>query len=257
MKTRILGICLLMLSLAAGSIHAATLAVGDKVHLNCTTTTGLSITNRMLKGHLLVVEFWASWCPHCIRHAPDVVKDYKEFSKQGVGFLGVSTDSDLGAMQQAARAIGYVWPQVCDGLTGSDPMATSWGVKGIPDAFIIGPTGTVLWTGYPTRLAAALRAQLKKHPTQAIFANHAAKILSAATQMLEQKHDLAGAIAGVAKISPKIGRDASLIGPAKQFLFAVRRSGPKAVEQLRRNTAAMQSLSAIIGRGNVLTYLGL
>jgi thiol-disulfide isomerase/thioredoxin len=256
MKARYLVILALVFVVPGGSMRAA-MRAGDQANVSWRTTNGMIITNNMLKGHLLVVDFWASWCGPCMIEAPEVVKDYRRYAKDGVGFVGVSLDDDATAMRQAAARIGYIWPQICSGMGWHDPIAQSWGVNAIPDTFILGPDAKILWTGYPNALDGALQAQLKKHPTQVILAGEAVKLLTKAADTVSNQHDWHAAVADLMKISPQIGRDASLIQPVKKFLFAVRRNGTKAVEKLRKNSAAMNRLSSLIGRGQVMLYLGL
>ncbi|MHB1769268.1 MAG: TlpA family protein disulfide reductase [Phycisphaerae bacterium] len=257
MKIRYFGIVILVLALGAGHVRAAGLAVGDAVSLNWRTTNGVVVVNRELKGHLLVVDFWASWCPACMQEAPDVANAYRLFARDGVGFVGVSLDEDLAVMRQTTGKIGYVWPQVCSGLGWNDPIAQQWGINEIPDAFIIGPNSKVLWKGFPDALAAALKTQLKEHPTQTMLARQAKRLVMAATATVLAHHNVAEACRDIEGISPAIRRDPILLEPVKKLLFAVRRNGLKLAQQLHKHTKAMDRLSAMIGRRNVMMYLGL
>ena len=257
MKPLCLAILMLTLAWATGSARSAPVTVGDSVDLNWRTTSGVTVVNRELRGHLLVVDFWASWCPACMQEAPYVSRAFRIFSHQGVGFVGVSLDEDLPTMQQTAHKIGYAWPEMYSGLGWSDPIALKWGVYAIPDTFIIGPTGKVLWKGYPVNMAAALKYQLKLHPTQAILANQAGRLLAAATRAIIAHHDPAGACRDLDKIPPAIQRDPTLFAAAKKLLFAVRRSGLKPAQQLHQDARAMRRLSSIMGRQYVMMYLGL
>ena len=257
MKPLFLPILMLTVAFATGSARSAPVAVGDAVHLNWRTTSGITVVNRELRGHLLVVDFWASWCPACMQEAPYVSKAFRIFSPQGVGFVGVSLDEDLPTMQRAAQKIGYAWPEIYSGLGWNDPIARKWGVYAIPDTFIISPTGKVLWKGYPINMAAALKYQLRLHPTQAILAKQAVRLLAAATKAITANHDPVSACRDIDKISPAIQRDPTLLAAAKKLLFAVRRSGLKAAQQLHKDATAMSRLSSIMGRQNVMMYLGL
>lgn len=257
MKLLYLAILATAVNFAAGAARSAPVAVGDSVHLNWRTTTGMTVVNRELRGHLLVVDFWASWCPACMQEAPDVSKAFRIFSSQGVGFLGVSLDEDLPTMQQTSQKIGYVWPEIYSGLGWSDPIVRKWGVNEIPTTFIIGPTGKVLWKGFPFQMAAALKTQLRLHPTQAILAKKAAGLLASATEAVLADHNPIRACRDIDKISPAIQQDSTLRTAVKKLLFAIRRSGLKSAQQLRKDTTAMNRLSAIIGRGNVMMFLGL
>ena len=257
MKISYLGAVCLAVALLAGHVRAAAVNVGDAVSLNWRTTNGVAVFNRELKGHLLVVDFWASWCPACMQEAPDVAKAYRLFARDGVGFVGVSLDIDLAAMRQAIGKIGYVWPQVCSGLGSDDPIAMQWGINAIPTAFIIGPNGKILWKGFPDSLVAALKTQLKEHPTQTMLARQAKRLVMAATAMVLAHHNVAEACRDIEGISPAIRRNPIFLEPVKKLLFAVRRNGLKLAQKLRANATAMNRLSTLIGRRNVMMYLGL
>ncbi len=257
MKISYLGAVCLALALLAGHVRAAAVNVGDSVSLNWRTTNGIAVFNRELKGHLLVVDFWASWCPACMQEAPDVAKAYRLFSHDGVGFVGISLDVDLGAMQRTTRRIGYVWPQVCSCQGWSDPIVQQWGINAIPTAFIIGPDARILWKGFPVGLAAALKKQLRERPTQVILARRAQFLLAAASTAIRDHRDVARACRDISNISPAIHRDASLLKPVRNLLLLVRRNGLKLAQKLRANATAMNRLSTLIGRRNVMMYLGL
>ena len=257
MNVRTLVMMLLAVALAAGHTWAAGVNVGDTVTLNWRTTNGIVVVNRELKGHLLVVDFWASWCPACMQEAPAVARTYRLYSRDGVGFVGVSLDDDPAAMRQAMRKIGYVWPQVYSGAGWNDPIVLQWGVNAIPTAFIIGPNGKVLWKGFPIYLRAALKTELKKHPTQVILTRQAKRHLAAASVAVLAYHNVSKACRDIDQIPNAIHRDPMLVESVRRFLLLVRRNGLKAAQKFHADATAMNRLSAIIGRRNVMMYLGL
>ncbi len=249
-------VALLFLLLNLCSLRAYALTAGDHVHVFWRTTGGQVITGRMLKGHLLVVDFWATWCHPCMLEVPTVIKDYKKYSRDGVGFLGISLDNDVSQMRAVAKSKGIVWPQVCTGAAWQDPTATAWGVRAIPDTFIISGRGKVLWTGYPTQLASALNQMLKLHPTKIVMIRDAKKALAAAIAHVVKHKDIGGAIAELKTISRKIGRDRAMRQPIKKLLLAIHAAGPAAVHQIRASRPVMRVLAEMVGMGRVQTWLG-
>ena len=232
--------------LACGSLRAA-VQVGDKLHLFLTTTNGMRITTPELKGHLLVVDFWATWCHPCMMEVPHIVKIYKKYHGDGVGFVGVSLDDDLGQLQSVAKAHGIVWPQVFQGQDWQDPIARAWGVRAIPVTFLLGPDGKVLWTGYPTGLGDAIVAALKKYPTQVLLDQKLLKTISAATQILQKKHNYRLALKMLAALPAKMEPSRILRQPAHILVLAFYHTGKPAVAALLADTTLSRKIAVLVG----------
>ncbi|SRR5574344_1118172 len=77
---------------------------------------GNPVTLSQLAGgtKLLLVDFWASWCPDCRKENPNVVAAYNKYHEQGFDVLGVSFDTDKEAWKAAITKDGLVWNQVSD-----------------------------------------------------------------------------------------------------------------------------------------------
>src|SRR5918993_342039 len=72
------------------------------------TTISLS----SLKGKVVLVDFWASWCLPCRKNNPELVRVYEKFKSQGFEILGVSIDQKKNDWLNAIRKDGLLWPQV-------------------------------------------------------------------------------------------------------------------------------------------------
>ena len=70
--------------------------------------------SELAQGKLLLVDFWASWCPDCRKENPNVVAAYQKFHDRGFDVLGVSFDTNKEAWLAAVEKDGLTWTQVSD-----------------------------------------------------------------------------------------------------------------------------------------------
>jgi len=97
------------------------------------------------RGQVVVVNFWASWCPPCREEAPVLERGWRANRDRGVALIGVDiwdTETDARAF---LRRYGVTYPN------GPDPEGTAidYGVTGLPESFFVRPDGTIArhWIG--------------------------------------------------------------------------------------------------------------
>jgi thiol-disulfide isomerase/thioredoxin len=101
-----------------------------------------------LKGKVVLIDFWASWCGPCRRENPNVVKLYKKYKSKGFEIFSVSLDEDPKAWKQAIEQDGLSWPNhVSDLLGWKTPLIQTYRFDGIPHTVLLDRKGQILSTG--------------------------------------------------------------------------------------------------------------
>jgi thiol-disulfide isomerase/thioredoxin len=123
--------------------------------------TGAKVSTRSLKGRILVVDFWATWCGPCIADLPEMKEIYSRFHGDGVEFIGVSLDQSpkdggLQALKTFVKERQVPWPQYYEGKGWDGEFHNSWGIGEIPTVFVVDPTGRVYSTEARGKLATIL-----------------------------------------------------------------------------------------------------
>lgn len=110
-----------------------------KVWLNVRGNVSLAA----LRGKIVVVEFWATWCPPCRDSIPHLNELHKKWASKGVVIVGL-TDEHRAKVSQFMKKL----PMHYIVGTGSKDGGR-YGVNGIPHAFVVDPEGRVVWRGHP------------------------------------------------------------------------------------------------------------
>jgi len=93
--------------------------------------------SKLAEGKLLLVDFWASWCPDCRKANPDVVAAYQKFHEQGFDVLGVSFDTEKEKWLAAVEKDGLTWTQVSDLQGWSNAAGALYSIAFIPQNALI------------------------------------------------------------------------------------------------------------------------
>jgi peroxiredoxin len=123
---------------------------------NSNTPTGQTVALADLRGRVVLLTFWTTWCAECRPEMPLFEHLHRDFATQGLAVLGVNVREGTGAIAQFAQELGLTFPLVVD-LQGR--ITTAYGVLGLPTTFLIGrderagalATGPREWGSAPAR----------------------------------------------------------------------------------------------------------
>jgi thiol-disulfide isomerase/thioredoxin len=129
---------------AAEKYHRRPDKIGRPFKLTVGTIGGKSVSTAAWKGKVVIVDFWATWCPPCVASVPKVAKLYEENHPKGLEILGVSNDSSLPTLKEfLASHKEMVWPESFgpSGKGGWHALAYQLAISGIPTTFLIDRNG--------------------------------------------------------------------------------------------------------------------
>lgn len=110
-------------------------------------TSGVELKLSSLRGKVLLVDFWASWCGPCRRDNPHVVQLYNKYKDKGFDILGVSLDSNRDKWLDAIEKDGLIWHHVSDLRGWSNAVAQQYGVNSIPHTMLLDRDGKIIARG--------------------------------------------------------------------------------------------------------------
>ncbi|MHC4984265.1 MAG: TlpA family protein disulfide reductase [Planctomycetota bacterium] len=97
-----------------------------------------------LKGKVVVVDFWATWCPHCVLELPEMINIYAKYQTKGVEFVGISLDSKRKDLEDFLETRKLPWIITYTGKGWDDPTVQHYEIGGIPSVWVVGKDGKVI-----------------------------------------------------------------------------------------------------------------
>jgi peroxiredoxin len=105
---------------------------------------GKTITLSSLRGKVVLIDFWASWCKPCRMENPNVKRVYEKYHTKGFEILGVSLDREKGAWTGAIQQDGLPWLHVSDLQFWNNAAAQQYGISSIPFTVLVDKDGKVI-----------------------------------------------------------------------------------------------------------------
>lgn len=119
--------------------------VGQQVpDISLPSPDGKTITLSSLKGKVVLVDFWASWCAPCRRETPNVVKAYAKYKNKGFEIYGVSLDQEKDRWVEAIQKDNMTWLHVSELKQWESEVVRTFSIKGIPFTLLIDREGKII-----------------------------------------------------------------------------------------------------------------
>jgi thiol-disulfide isomerase/thioredoxin len=148
-------------------------AIGKPFELEFTDAiNGSTVSIKGLKGKVVVLDFWATWCGPCVAEMPTMKEIYAKYHDQGVEFIGVSLDApkEQGGLDKLKKFVEdkkIGWPQYYQGNGWESRFSKSWGINSIPCMFVVDAEGKLYSVEARGQLEKMLPELLQKKPAPA------------------------------------------------------------------------------------------
>ena len=130
----------------AGTLRRLSLP-GNPMEISGTLLNGKPFDQKTLAGKVVLVDFWATWCGPCVAEIPNVLEQYEKYHKDGFEVVGISLDQEREALEKFVTEQKLPWPILFEEPKGDGwqhPLATFYGISGIPTVVLIGRDGKVI-----------------------------------------------------------------------------------------------------------------
>jgi len=117
--------------------------VGKPLDIKFSALDGREVDVQKLKGKVVLVDFWATWCGPCMRALPDVKAAYEKLHGKGFEIVGISYDDNKEALQRVISSEKMTWPQHFDEANAGKKFSEEFGVTTIPTMWLVDKQGVL------------------------------------------------------------------------------------------------------------------
>jgi thiol-disulfide isomerase/thioredoxin len=118
-------------------------ALGKPLDIKFTALDGREVDVSKMKGKVVLIDFWATWCGPCVAEIPNVKKAYDKLHPKGFEIVGISFDDDKEKLQRFVSKEEMPWPQFSDGKGWGNKFGQQYGINSIPTMWLVDNKGNL------------------------------------------------------------------------------------------------------------------
>ena len=118
-------------------------AIGKPVDIKFTALNGQEVDLSKLKGKVILIDFWATWCGPCVKEIPNVKAAYDKLHSKGFEIVGISFDQKKDALEKFVKEKEMPWAQYFDGQGWANKYGKEFGINSIPTMWLVDKNGNL------------------------------------------------------------------------------------------------------------------
>jgi len=118
-------------------------SVGQPFEMAFAAIDGRQVDVQKMKGKVVLIDFWATWCGPCVAELPNVKKVYDKYHAKGFEIVSISLDKDKRALEHFIEENEMPWPQYFDGKGWGNKFSLENDISAIPSMFLVDKKGVL------------------------------------------------------------------------------------------------------------------